>query len=336
MKKAYSFYVILLGLLSIFVSIQPADASKAAAANTAAKVSAFTKVYYGPSPAYAVRGTFAFSKTVDVLAREGSWYHIEYWVNGGKVRAYVPGSTLQGSLAAVPAASPDIKKFGINVSKDAAVVYGGPDSSKYVSIGSIDCREIITVLQADGSAWYLVEYYTSKGLKRGYVKIADTTVPGLGFNYTMPIRTGTRTTDYSASHKGIDISTRTGTPVYAIAAGTAKFRTAYEVVDGKTVVVSYGHFIELTFNGKKAYYGHLSAFAGGITVRDLPNAVPRRGAGTNTGYIEYGTIRVNKNALLGYSGNTGNAVGSHFHFEWREGGKAVDPFTYVLFARMPK
>lgn len=247
------------------------------------------------------------------------------------------GTSLTGALTSVPTASNNINKFGLNVYGATATVYGGPSSSAYVNIGSISNREIVTVLKADGSSWYQIEYYTASGNKRGYVQTNYTRVPGLTYDYSMPIRSGSRTTDYSAGHNGIDIGVSSGTTVYAITAGSAKYRTAYEIEeDGTYVMVSYGNFIELTFNTNKAYYAHLSSFANGFTAKTYPNPSAVRGYSDNTKYIDHGTKTVSKNLSLGASGNTGNSGGPHLHFEVRDGGTTiVDPFKYVLFAKMP-
>ncbi len=301
-----------------------------------ATASATAKIYYGPSTSYVLRGTFTSSRVVNVIEKEGNYYLIEYSVSGGSVRGYILGTSLTGILGSVSTASNNIHKFGLNVYGATATVYGGPSKTSYVAIGSISNREIVTVLKASGSSWYHIEYDTANGNKRGYIQAASTRIPGLTYAYNMPIRMGTRTADYRSGHNGIDIETSVGTSVYAITTGLAKYRTAYEVINGKNVMVSYGNFIEITFNGNKAYYAHLSSFANGFTAKTFSNPNPVRGASSKTKYIEHGTVIVTNNMLLGSSGNTGNVTGSHLHFEVRDGGTTiVDPFKYVLFAKMP-
>ncbi|MBI3648394.1 MAG: M23 family metallopeptidase [Actinobacteria bacterium] len=96
-------------------------------------------------------------------------------------------------------------------------------------------------------------------------------------------------------HLGNDISAPTGTPVVAPFAGTA-----YAVPNklGGLAVAVYG---------KDGYmYGaHLSAYG-------------------NLGVVHTGTV-------IGYVGSTGDASGSHLHFEWHPSdGAAVDPHAFLM------
>lgn len=97
-------------------------------------------------------------------------------------------------------------------------------------------------------------------------------------------------------HTGIDMAARSGTPVFAVAAGMVR------------VIASAGGFglhivLTPTSSGPTlAYlYGHLS----GVTVVDR-EAVP---AGQ----------------VLGYVGSSGNSTGPHLHFEVDAGGVPVNP-----------
>ena len=319
------------------LNLQLTSQSFFAATAITATASASSKVYYGPSTTYVLRETFTTSKTVTVLEKDGSYYLIQYSVTGGTVRGYILGTSLTGTLTSVPNASNNINKLGLNIYSSTTNVYGGPNNTTYVSIGTISKREIVKVLKVDGSNWYHIEYYTSNGNKRGYIQSINTNIPGLTYDYSMPINSGTRTNDYSSTHYGIDIGVVSGTSVYAITNGSAKYRTAYEKEGTTKVMVSYGNFIELTFNNNKAYYTHLSSFANGFTAKTYANANPVRGASSNTLYDEHGTITtITKAKLLGATGNSGNSTGAHLHFEIRENGTTiVDPYKYILFAKMP-
>lgn len=217
-------------------------------------------------------------------------------------------------------------------------IYGGPSTS-YVSIGSISNREIITVLKTDGSMYH-IEYYTSSGNKRGYISTSSINVPGFIYDYSRPITTGSRTNDYNPGvHNGIDIGVASGAYLYAITAGTANFKYAYSTTGGTPVTVSYGNFVELTFNGNLAIYAHMSAFDSyfNAAVSPYPNANPPRGSDSNTVVVTSAANQsVGKGQLLGRSGNSGNSTGDHLHFEVRDYGTTiVDPFKYVLFPKMP-
>jgi len=108
----------------------------------------------------------------------------------------------------------------------------------------------------------------------------------------------------SRLHKGIDIFAHRGTEVVA-------------VTDG---IISYvgdqpkgGHCLWLTTeNGKSFYYAHLDHWAAGI----------------------YEGMEVQSGDLLGYVGNTGNAVSTppHLHFQITENDEAVNPYPVLAHA----
>ena len=96
-----------------------------------------------------------------------------------------------------------------------------------------------------------------------------------------------------AGHAGIDIGTRPGTPVRAPAAGSVAFvgwRHGY----GRTVVLDHGHGVE-------SLYGHLSKF--GVTPGQ----------------------RLEPGGTIGLTGVSGNASGSHLHYEVHVKGRPVNP-----------
>jgi murein DD-endopeptidase MepM/ murein hydrolase activator NlpD len=104
-------------------------------------------------------------------------------------------------------------------------------------------------------------------------------------------------TQESEFHAGIDIGANRGTVVQAPAAGTVIFAgTAPEY--GTTVIVDHGQDI-------KSLYGHLQAV----------NVKPGQ--------------RVERGALLAYSGNTGRSSGPHLHYEILVKGRAVNPRAYL-------
>jgi hypothetical protein len=106
---------------------------------------------------------------------------------------------------------------------------------------------------------------------------------------------------YPHLHEGIDIFALRGTPVVAVADGVISQR-----VDG---LIS-GLAVELTDSiGFEYFYAHLEAIAPGV---------------------EHGSY-VTEGQVLGYVGNTGNAVNSapHLHFEVQPGGTPVPPFPFL-------
>jgi len=113
------------------------------------------------------------------------------------------------------------------------------------------------------------------------------------FEYRMSPFTNTR-----EFHKGYDISTREGTPIYATAAGIVTFAGDKGLL-GKTVIIDHGHGITTT-------YGHCSR------ILKLQGEKVRR----------WDTI-----ALVG---NTGSSTGPHLHYEVALHGVPVNPEKYFL------
>ncbi|MGB9920429.1 MAG: murein hydrolase activator EnvC family protein [Moorellales bacterium] len=98
-------------------------------------------------------------------------------------------------------------------------------------------------------------------------------------------------------HSGIDIPAPTGTPVVAAAAGQVIFAGWYGGY-GYAVVISHGGNIATT-------YGHLSRI------------------GVSEGQA------VRQGQEVGRVGSTGLSTGPHLHFDVRESGEPVSPWTYL-------
>jgi murein DD-endopeptidase MepM/ murein hydrolase activator NlpD len=112
---------------------------------------------------------------------------------------------------------------------------------------------------------------------------------------------GVRLDPYTAErmmHRGLDIATPPGQPVYAPSDATVVF-AGDENGYGKVVVLDHG-------NGVNTRYGHLST----IEVK--------------TG------DRVKQGARVGAVGNTGRSTGPHLHYEVRVNGKAENPRKFLL------
>lgn len=99
-------------------------------------------------------------------------------------------------------------------------------------------------------------------------------------------------------HKGLDISSALGTPVYAPARGVVK-RCGR---DG-----SYGQSIDLNHAG-----GLMTKYA------HLHRIIVKKGQ------------TVTRGELIGYVGSTGRSTGPHLHYEVRLNGVAVNPMRYIL------
>ncbi|MBA4396628.1 MAG: hypothetical protein C0394_04495 [Syntrophus sp. (in: bacteria)] len=98
-------------------------------------------------------------------------------------------------------------------------------------------------------------------------------------------------------HRGIDLSIPQGTPVLATAGGIVSF-SGWNGGGGNVIVVEHGH-------GYSTYYAH-----------NQRNAV------------QVGQ-RVKRGDIIGYAGATGNATGSHVHYEIWKDDRAVNPKKFI-------
>jgi murein DD-endopeptidase MepM/ murein hydrolase activator NlpD len=101
-----------------------------------------------------------------------------------------------------------------------------------------------------------------------------------------------------ANHYGIDIDGNESDPVYAADSGVVVYAGWNNWGYGNMVVINHG-------NGWQTLYAHLSAF-----------------------YVSCGQSLV-QGSSLGAIGSTGNASGSHLHFEMMYNGTKVNPLDYL-------
>lgn len=101
---------------------------------------------------------------------------------------------------------------------------------------------------------------------------------------------------WSSTHTGLDISAVEGAQILSVGCGIVT-KAEENGCYGNMVAVDHG-------NGIITRYAHLSSFA--VHIGDK---------------VETGT-------LLGYCGSTGNATGSHLHFEVMRDGNVIDPQSY--------
>ena len=114
-----------------------------------------------------------------------------------------------------------------------------------------------------------------------------------GFGYRSSPFTGR-----GSLHKGLDISNRPGTPVWAPARGAVTF-SGPDGSYGICIVMDHG-------NGIVTRYGHLSKTL--VTVGQ---------------YVQRGDV-------IGHVGNTGRSTGPHLHYEVLINGANVDPLRYIM------
>ncbi|PIE34345.1 peptidase M23 [candidate division KSB3 bacterium] len=99
-------------------------------------------------------------------------------------------------------------------------------------------------------------------------------------------------------HSGLDIATKSGTPISAPADGIVSYsgkKGAY----GNVLVIDHG-------NGYVTFYGHCKKL-----------------------YKKVGE-RIKRGDLIAEVGNTGRSTGSHLHYEVRVNGVATNPSKYIL------
>jgi murein DD-endopeptidase MepM/ murein hydrolase activator NlpD len=123
----------------------------------------------------------------------------------------------------------------------------------------------------------------------------------------------------SCNHKGLDIAAGVGTPVLAAADGCFKVKksagrrnlpAAGTAIDKRDLREGgYGYTIRLTHgNDWETQYSHLSRLS------------PK---------VRWGMC-VKRGEVIGYSGNTGQVTGAHFHFGVAHGRYVVNPVTKLL------
>ncbi len=104
-------------------------------------------------------------------------------------------------------------------------------------------------------------------------------------------------------HRGIDLDLVTGDNVRSILPGKVRF-VGYSNGHGRTVVVRHE-------NGVETVYAHLSTYH--VKTNDI----------------------VSKGQILGQGGTSGNARGSHLHFEMRYKGVCIHPEFIIDFSDQP-
>jgi murein DD-endopeptidase MepM/ murein hydrolase activator NlpD len=101
------------------------------------------------------------------------------------------------------------------------------------------------------------------------------------------------------AHKGVDYAARTGTPIMAAGDARVSF-VGWKNGYGRAVILDHGQ-------GRSTLYGHLSAW----------------------GKLKAGQ-HVNQGSTIGYVGMSGLATGPHLHYEFRIGGKQVNPLKVTM------
>lgn len=110
-------------------------------------------------------------------------------------------------------------------------------------------------------------------------------------------RFGSREVIRDHEHKGLDIATKTGTPIKAVATGKI-IHSGTMGGYGNLVIIDHG-------KGVKTYYGHCSEL-----------------------YVKNGET-VKAGQIIASVGSTGNSTGSHLHLEIRLNNEILNPLKYL-------
>lgn len=120
-----------------------------------------------------------------------------------------------------------------------------------------------------------------------------------GGTFVWPTQTRTLSGyDYTSIHRGIDIRAKTGDPIAAVDAGVVTYAGWNDWGYGNLVVIDHG-------TGWESVYAHLSQWN-----------------------VQCGQS-VNQGELIGLAGSTGRSSGPHLHFELRNSGVYVNPWSVL-------
>lgn len=103
---------------------------------------------------------------------------------------------------------------------------------------------------------------------------------------------------WNRHHKGIDIPSAKGTPIYAAKSGKVIYRGYHKRGYGNVIIIEHE-------GGIRTVYAHAS------------KTIVKKGK-----FVE-------KGQLIGYVGRTGKSTGSHLHFEINLDGEYVNPLDYL-------
>ena len=148
------------------------------------------------------------------------------------------------------------------------------------------------------SAWTL---YTDLLEKKEVLNSTPSILPVKGWvSSHFGYRNETVFTDHDPHfHRGIDIASEEGSPVFATAGAKVAWAGYDENGYGNLVVLDHGY-------GLKTYYAHLSEVKARVGEK------------------------VKKGAVIGHVGSTGKSTGPHLHYEVRIFGESVNPYNYIL------
>lgn len=290
-----------------------------------------TQVYFGPSSTlYPHENCYAGpNDTVDVLWKEGGWYYIEYPAGSTRKRMYIDENAVTNISGSVSNYTANLQTRYVHT---ADKTYWGPGTD-YPQAGSVSYAETVSYVSPKREGDYvLIEYAVSGGKKkRAYIhgNSLGTSAPTTDKIMIDPISKEIFA-GFNKPDEHSDYPVPTGTPVYAMCDGTFYFGYSWGKYTSTSPIsyLSLGRGYRLipdsgwkTSDGITANYieyGHLSALDGYPT----PNYVEQCPGSTHSNCYQITTttlaqVHVTCGDLIGYSGNSGNSYGPHFHIQFR-------------------
>lgn len=189
-------------------------------------------------------GTVYAMEGVTVLSVNGTTAHIEYATSGNPKNGYVSTSSFYQS---------NLSSTSVAIVKTSCSTYYSPSTALYA--GSVNNGELVVVIASNGS-WDYIEYNTSKGRKRAYVRSSNlnwyNTTRNIPNFYQVtghaePMSVGARTTVYSGpSEKYKDIG-------YVLPTDKIYFYNAFWVNNGLDAML----YISYPASNNQTKYGYI-------------------------------------------------------------------------------
>lgn len=169
MKKSIRILAFVLVMASV-ITLMPAFSMNASAATSysggmAVMGSSSAPVRSSPSSSASVIGTVYAFETFTVLSdSQVGWYWIEYSTPSGAKRGYISSASCRGTTAT----------SRLGQVKSTATLYYGPNTSTYLASGTVYSGEFVSIVGVGEDVdWAYVEYNTTQGRKRGYMRYSN-------------------------------------------------------------------------------------------------------------------------------------------------------------------
>lgn len=169
--------------------------------------------------------------------------------------------------------------------------------------GAITYSETVKNVEYSGVEYIIVETVepTQETIVEEEIIIAEEEIIEENLTFTKPVRGGIITSRYGMRrgrlHTGIDIADKLNTDIYASQSGEVVC-AGYNGNYGNLVIIEHNQ-------GYESYYAHCNRIL-----------------------VHKGDL-VEQGQLIAKMGMTGNATGSHVHFEIRQSGEILNPYEFI-------